>query len=676
MIRPLPSLLRGLGALVLLSACQLPLPDASIPLGRFFVQTSSSLGVQDGGSRTILPTVPAYHYTVDLTGTATLSFTNLTALTEPFQAPLGPYTLKVTLYNGANEVIGVSADLPVTVDANPALNQFSVTVTPLKLGSGTLQVSYTWPATAPDGTALADAGVLKLLDLENGSAVVDVSGFSSVDTATQTAGINGTIPSGTYLLSLTLSKTVGGQPRAHPTFSEVVQIYDNLVSAKTYALTASSLNGPPAAPPSFSAAYVGTAFQLSWNAYAGTQSGFRVYRNGTLVASPNVEQTTFSDASAPGAYAEVFEIAAYNDFGESVRLSQTVNFLQLVPSTTYALKAGYAETTGPSKVNLALSWTNPAADIVALHRAEKLSGPYDEIYKGSGTSFLDSEITGLIPGKTYYYAIAAAGGHFFGLPVTTIMGGVLFDTPFAHTDPVPGVISGTTMAWDSSLNIGVPILGVPYLAPDTSLLPSGTPWFGPELPVTALLAGGYTYWVWGYDTSNGSDTLIAAFDSLGVYRNSYTVSPQRQISALAMANDQFQVTGQNGTSSIPWPALDWFRPVSATVTIDFTIPTDPGIALSGTVANGGSLDGSSPSPQTMVVAPNLAGLSYIQWTLDGITTYADLSPLTIDPVNRDLTINSQYLSVGTHELMLMLTDGVHVYSANFTFTVVKSNIPS
>ncbi|HVM71151.1 MAG TPA: SH3 domain-containing protein [Anaerolineales bacterium] len=61
---------------------------------------------------------------------------------------------------------------------------------------------------------------------------------------------------------------------------------------------------------------------LNWSTVAYA-TGFRLYRNGTLLvyASPTV--TSFTD-SAPLGAAVIYELAAYNDYGEAARISVTV----------------------------------------------------------------------------------------------------------------------------------------------------------------------------------------------------------------------------------------------------------------------------------------------------------------------------------------------------------------
>jgi hypothetical protein len=190
--------------------------------------------------------------------------------------------------------------------------------------------------------------------------------------------------------------------------------------------------------------------------------------------------------------------------------------------------------------------------------------------------------------------------------------------------------------------------------------------------VTALLAGGYTYWVWGNSTNNGGDFIIGAFDSHGVYQKSLLVPGNRQLTSLAISGSQLVVAGQTSSNlQVPWADLDWFTPAAVTVNINFSFPTVPTITLSG-----GAPVLDSTKPDLMVVDPQLTGLSLVQWTIDGLTTYASDSTSFIVNGQSIITVNSGKLSPGTHELMIEVTDGVHVYSANFNFTVVYLNVPS
>lgn len=666
-----------LAALVLVGAsCQSPLTTQAT-LGTFSL-VSNSPQLKLGEGRTTLPTAPEFHYTVALTGTATLNFDNLTGL-GTFQAPVGDYSLQVTLFNSSNEVIGLSAAQSITVGTSAASNAFTVVVVPQSGGTGSVAMTYSWPDFGDDGTTtLVDDAEFELRDLEDAGAPVDLTGLESIDVLNQSASVTGDLPSGTYLLTLRLSKTEGTETYYHPTVSDVIRVYDNLESARTFALTTADLQKRPSSPTVVNASFVGSSFNVSWLANPGTHAGFRVYRNGVAVTTVGPGETSAILNVPPTEYSEAFKVSAYNTFGESDGVSATpVTIPQLTPVVGYDLKVGYS-TTSATTTTMHLSWTNPANDPVTLYRASALSGPYSVLATSSGNTHVDDQSQGLVPGTTYYYAIATKGGYLLNLPTSNLLSST---GPVVHTDPVAGVVSGTTLAWDSASQSSVPVVGVSYLVPDTTQLPAlenGDYWVGPELPTVAFLAGGYTYWVWGKTYMNDTRFVMGAFDSSGVLKETYDGSA-RYISALAVVGNDLEVTRQDGTTLIPWAEVDWFQPADYAIVVDFQTPLAPVITFqTGGAVNGVTLDGSWGIYQTLQVDPQLqfvSGFSLLDWTIDGFPGYPNEQPLSVDGQGV-LTIQSQYLDPGVHEVLLRITDGVHIYSANFNVTVVRVDVSS
>ena len=63
---------------------------------------------------------------------------------------------------------------------------------------------------------------------------------------------------------------------------------------------------------------------LSWSAVANA-SGYHIYRNGTLIASPGASVTVFEQDGLPLGHGLTYEIEAFNANGVSARLATTVS---------------------------------------------------------------------------------------------------------------------------------------------------------------------------------------------------------------------------------------------------------------------------------------------------------------------------------------------------------------
>jgi hypothetical protein len=85
----------------------------------------------------------------------------------------------------------------------------------------------------------------------------------------------------------------------------------------------------PAAPTNLKAATTCEGFtytvKLTWNDNSNNESGFRIYRNGTLLATVGLNTTTYTDNSPPGNGPQNYTVRAFNSVGNSATAAASDN---------------------------------------------------------------------------------------------------------------------------------------------------------------------------------------------------------------------------------------------------------------------------------------------------------------------------------------------------------------
>ncbi|HWH08653.1 MAG TPA: fibronectin type III domain-containing protein, partial [Candidatus Thermoplasmatota archaeon] len=123
------------------------------------------------------------------------------------------------------------------------------------------------------------------------------------------------------------------------------------------ASAAGTTYGPPGAPRDLAANATNASVALSWSApvLANATSGYRVYRDGGLVAAVPASQLSWVDANAPRRANLTYVVRAANVAGEGPASNAAAAWLPDVPGAPRALSAS-----GVSKVTL--KWEAPADD--------------------------------------------------------------------------------------------------------------------------------------------------------------------------------------------------------------------------------------------------------------------------------------------------------------------------
>jgi fibronectin type 3 domain-containing protein len=247
----------------------------------------------------------------------------------------------------------------------------------------TQQVNLVWnPSSDPE------SGIAGYLVYRDGAGLVG----SAEDTAFQDQGLEpGTVY--TYRVS-----AVNG---------------DGLESDRSAPASARTLDDvdptPPPAPDDLGAQAVSPSqINLSWTAVQDPESGvstYRIFRDEEVVGSTS--STSFSDTELQPITTYSYQISAVNGDGfESEKSNEASATTLAAPDSTPPTTPTGLTAQAASQTQINLAWTaadDPESGVASynVYRGNQLIG------SAAGTSFFD---TGLEPGSTYMYAVAAVNG--------------------------------------------------------------------------------------------------------------------------------------------------------------------------------------------------------------------------------------------------------------------------
>jgi chitodextrinase len=285
-------------------------------------------------------------------------------------SPDTTYTYKVSAYDVAGNDSGQSASIsPKTLADTQApsvpgnLSGQAVSVT---------QVNLSWTAST-DNVAVTGYNIYR-----NGSKVGTSTGVSYNDT--------GLSPSTTY--------------------SYQISAYDakNNVSDKTpsFSVTTNSDTQAPSVPGNLSGTSVSmTQINLSWSASTDNVgvAGYRVFRNGTQVATPAT--TTYQDTGLTKATAYSYTVLAYDAAGNASAQTTPVSVTTLSDTQAPSVP-GNLSGTSVSMTQINLSWSASTDNVgVAGYRLYRNG---NRISEQTGLNFND---IGLLAGTKYSYQVSA-----------------------------------------------------------------------------------------------------------------------------------------------------------------------------------------------------------------------------------------------------------------------------
>ena len=177
---------------------------------------------------------------------------------------------------------------------------------------------------------------------------------------------------------------------AEGTYSYEVSSVDDAGESTSKANISVIVNLPPDAPSNLSASVNGDSVSLTWDEVSDATNGYKVYRNGSLIASPTTNSHT-DTALADATYS--YEVSAVDDAGESTKASVSATVNNVPPAAPTSLTASVNQ----DSVNLTWDTVDDATEGYKVYR--------NDVLIASPTTNSHTDI-GLADG-TYLYEVSA-----------------------------------------------------------------------------------------------------------------------------------------------------------------------------------------------------------------------------------------------------------------------------
>lgn len=334
-----------------LTACGLPLIDTHKDTATVTVSV-------DGISLlSIIPEVEAmvstYEITLSRSGYSDRTDSGASGPFEFGDIEVGTWAVSVDALDAASAIIARGTDVIDVTLSGP--NEVVVAVTPTQVGSGTLDLTITWPSGLIDGLGSASL-------TPQGVSPIDVTADFLVagDSATYGTTRNAAV----YLLDVSLKNT--GVEVAH--FVESVHLYDNVTTAETVTLDASEISSKPIAPDTPTLVGSDTdSVSLAWIDNSNVEEGYRVERAtvgggpySTVSGDLGPNTTAYTDTGLDVATTYYYRVSAFNSFGQS--------------DLSGVLAATTTENTGAATITI--DFQNPENPAITF------TGAVDEIARG------------------------------------------------------------------------------------------------------------------------------------------------------------------------------------------------------------------------------------------------------------------------------------------------------
>ena len=410
-------------------------------------------------------------YRVSRNGTPLVTLGNVTSYVDLSVGGALTYIYTVQALDASGNVSGFSAPASATTPGDT----ISPTV-PTGLvanAASTSQIALSWSA------ATDNVGVASYRIYRNTALIATLGNV----TAFQDSGLS---PSTTYTYNVAAADAAGN------------------VSGLSTAASATTLAAPDTTPPSPPTTIVATAVSnseigLTWSGAADNVAvtGYRVFRNGVLVASLG-SSTTYQDIGLAASTTYTYRVRAVDMAGNvSAQSAAASATTQAVPDLSPpTVPTGFTATTISSS-RIDLSWTASTDNIAVIGYRIYRNGVLLATASGSATSY---QSTGLSPGTMYAYYVDAIDGAGNASP------------PSAIASATTLAVNTATLAWDA---VTYPSLGgyrVYYgTAPGVYLQPVGSGISVGNVTtftVTGLTSGTrYYFVVTAFDTSNNESAF-------------------------------------------------------------------------------------------------------------------------------------------------------------------------
>jgi hypothetical protein len=386
----------------------------------------------EAGSRTIVPSIPAIaSYEIGFDGPQVVDPLTITDASASIELVVGTWTITATGFDSSGKEIATGSESGVTVTEN-GTTAVAISLSALASGTGTINVTVSWPSTV---TPAINAYSVSL----DGAAVAS----GTVSTGTYAVSWTSSRAAGSYTLIFTLSSATG----TRASVAESVQVFGNLETSGTIALTDGDFTLPPAAPTGLTVSEGLARTELAWSDNSNVEISYRVDRSTnqstwTTIASGLAPNTSsYNDASAVSGTTYYYRVHAVNPQGSSTPAAASGSWAPPAPGGSGALSLGTI-----TKSSVRVTWT-AATDAVTsqsalsyrLYYATTDSISTVGLAQANGTAagaWTTAAVTGIASG------LSASTPYWFNVLVRDAAGNIgCYTTSSATTSPETGTLT-------------------------------------------------------------------------------------------------------------------------------------------------------------------------------------------------------------------------------------------
>ncbi len=423
---------------------------------------SVSLTIKSGsGAKTVLPVVSVSSYRISFSGPVAMSDVDTTQSTSTIELDVGTWTINVAGSDGGKNVVAAGSATGVVVTTG-VTTSVSIVLSALSSGTGAIDVTVTWPTLTP----AVDTCVVTLDgSVVSAGAVTFTAGGTSVRYTEGKAA-------GNHQLIIDLYS--GSVLRA--SVSEAVQVYGNLTSSATIALTAADFTLPPAAPSGLVAVEGLGGVDLSWTNNSHVANGCEVDRSSdnvsftVLAGTLGPTATSYHDGSAATGQTYWYKVAAKNNLGSSYSNEASGAWQAPIPGGSGALTFGSATSS-----SVPVSWQMATDNVTAANALayKVVQSQSDNVQTATDAQNNGTVVQDWTPniGAVNATGLSAGTLYYFNLLVKDGAGNIsAYFSGSAMTSPATGFISLTvtvTSPQDALITFSQPDAIV--VAPDTTM---------------------------------------------------------------------------------------------------------------------------------------------------------------------------------------------------------------